>query len=97
MGTGQGDAKLARRASPCECFQPSNALIPDLTVRLSPHSHEVQLEWGDRAPACGYHVWRSTTADGGFADVSGLVMTSIWTDPGAAGSPDSYFYYVEID
>jgi hypothetical protein len=75
----------------------SNALIPDLMVDLSGDGLDVRLSWRDRAASCGYRAYRSTAPDGGFIDVSGLVMDPGWDDLGEGATPDTYFYYIEID
>jgi hypothetical protein len=64
----------------------SNALIPDLEVSLHldyQGNTDVRLAWHDRAPACGYRVWRSLAPDGGFTDISGHLSTGAYDDPGA--------------
>ena len=75
----------------------SNALIPDLAVSLSGDRQDVNLEWGHRAPDCGYHVMRSTIPNSGFWDISGLETHARFADVGAALTPEAYFYYIEID
>jgi hypothetical protein len=78
----------------------SNALIPDLRVFLDAtivHDLGVRLLWHNRAPSCGYRVWRSLAPDGGFTDISGHVATASYYDLGAISTPDSYFYFIEID
>lgn len=76
---------------------PNRTLIQDLVAGVTTGGTDVQLEWGDWAPACGYRVMRSVSPDGGYADLSGLVSGTLYVDPGAASSPDSYYYLIQID
>jgi uncharacterized repeat protein (TIGR01451 family) len=75
----------------------SDTVVPDLAASLVNAGQDVQLEWGDSAPACGYRVMRSTTPDGGFVDASGALFDNSFTDVDAGTSPESFYYLIRID
>jgi hypothetical protein len=75
----------------------SNALIPDLSVALTTSPDAVVLQWGDSAPNCGYRILRSTSPDGGFIDLIGVTTNTQYHDPEPISSPETFYYYIEID
>lgn len=52
---------------------------------------EVALSWPEVNEAAGYHVYRSLTEDGMYADVSGLQTGTGWTDSGLTAN--TMYYY----
>jgi uncharacterized repeat protein (TIGR01451 family) len=91
------DADPGNNAAMVDAVADSDLAIPDLAVRLIGGGEDTRLEWGDGAPACGYHVLRSPAPDGGFADTSGLLFDNFYEDSGAGSSPEDYYYLVRID
>jgi uncharacterized repeat protein (TIGR01451 family) len=91
------DANPGDNASTIHTTGASDTVIQDLVVSLINDGEDVQLDWGDWAPACGYRVVRSTTPDGGFLETSGSISSNNYTDSGAGSSPESYYYLVRID
>jgi hypothetical protein len=73
------------------------AIITNLMVSLDVTGNDIVLEWEDRTPLCGYRVLRSTDPDSGFIDISGLVNTPIFVDPGAGIALEDYFYRIIVD
>jgi len=91
------DATPGDNSTTIDAVGASEDLVPDLAVDLINAGHDVQLEWGDWTPTCGYRVQRSTMPDGGFVDASGSQFDTDYVDSGAGSSPDSYYYLVRVD
>ena len=77
---------------------PARAGFTEWADTLGGTGADLLLEWGDRAPVCGYRVTRSTVPTGPFTDISGALVSPFFEDLGAAtGPPDTFFYLIEID
>ncbi len=74
---------------------PLRDVLTDMTVSLS-GSSDVSLAWQDLSNGCGYRVLRSALPDSAFADISGIISTTGFTDPGAASIPGVLYYKVEL-
>jgi len=72
-------------------------VLRSLSVGLDVTRNDVELQWDDVAPACGYRLFRSTQPDTGFVDISGPLATNSFTDPGAGGVLQNYYYRVFVD
>ncbi len=78
-------------------YDASGLVIPDLLVGKNVERGDVELEWRNRAPDCGYRVFRSTRPSDDFADVSGHLSESRFQDTDALIDRPSYFYLVGVD
>jgi uncharacterized repeat protein (TIGR01451 family) len=91
------DANLADNTATVVATGASDALVSDLAVGLANDGWDVQLDWGDWAPGCGYHVLRSTTPNGSFVDASGLLPSNAYIDSGMGAAPEDAYYLIRVD
>jgi uncharacterized repeat protein (TIGR01451 family) len=91
------DANPGDNATTIDTIGASDSVIQDLVVSLINDGEDVQLDWGDWTPQCGYRVVRSTAPDGGWVEISGSISDITHTDTGAGSSNESYYYLVRVD